>query len=122
MGSLFNRGSEARARIYDGVNRANTGIDNREAQMNLNVAARNAAAKDKETLYGKQAEQARQNMFNTGLSQLGQYASMQDKNKLGTMYANAYADNPLFELDYSTAFSKEARDARKLAKKNKKGN
>ena len=122
MGSLFNRGSEARARIYDGVNRANTGIDNREAQMNLNVAARNAAANDKETLYGKQAEQAKQNMFNAGLGQLGQYASMQDKNKLGAMYANAYADNPLFELDYSTAFSKEARDARKLAKKNKKGN
>ena len=61
-------------------------------------------------------------MFNTGLGQLGQYASMQDKNKLGAMYANAYADNPLFELDYNTAFSKEARDARKLAKKNKKGN
>ena len=121
MGSLFNRGSEARARIYDGVNRANTGIDNREAQMNLNVAARNAAANDKETLYGKQAEQAKQNMFNAGLGQLGQYAGMQDKNKLGAMYANAYADNPLFELDYNTAFSKEAREARKLAKKNKKG-
>ena len=117
MGSLFNRGSEARARIYDGVNRANTGIDNREAQMNLNVAARNAAASDKETLYSKQAEQARQNMFNAGLGQLGQYASMQDKNKLGAMYANAYADNPLFKLDYNTAFSKEAREKRKKARK-----
>ena len=122
MGSLFNRGSEARGNIYDRVNKANDAIANREAQMNLNVAAKNAAAKDKETLYGKQAKQAKQNMFNAGLGQLANYTNTQDKNKLGTMYANAYADNPLFELDYNTAFSKEAREARKLARKNKKGN
>ena len=122
MGSLFNRGSEARGNIYDRVNKANDAIANREAQMNLNVADKNAAAKDKETLYGKQAKQAKQNMFNAGLGQLANYTNTQDKNKLGTMYANAYADNPLFELDYNTAFSKEAREARKLARKNKKGN
>ena len=100
MQALFNRGSEARGNIYDRLNKTNQAIADREAQMNLNVAARNAAAKDKETMYGKQVEQAKQNMINEAVKQAANYASTQDKNRLAVLYANAYADNPQFQFEY----------------------
>ena len=118
MQSLFNRGAEARGKIYSDVERQNIGIDAREKAMNQRADQINLSQQAREKMYEKQAQAAQQNMLNTGFQQLAQYFAAQDANRLGADYAGMYSDtyDYTWEPFMEGLFSKKD----KKGKKNKK--
>jgi hypothetical protein len=114
MQALFNRGQEARGKIYSDVARKNIGIDAREVAMNLNVDMQNKSKKDKEEQWNKLSKVAKQNLISTAMGQIAQYAQAQEANRIAEDYNEMFSDR--YGYDYSSFLERN-----KKKKKNKKG-
>ena len=88
------------AKMHSNLRNQNAQIDNQQAQIDMNVDRQNIGLDLKEQQMQRLAERERQAMMSAGISQIGQYAQAQEKDKLGAAYSNMYSDD--FSFNYNT--------------------
>lgn len=90
------------ARMHSELRNQNAQINNQQAGMDMQRDQINANINMREQALNKQNEDQRRAMRAAGVSQLGQYAQAQQKDKVGLTYAQMYS--PDFRLKYYGPF------------------
>ena len=100
LNTFQNSRNSALARFETDRARQNAIIANQEAQLNVGVDKNNMGNLAKEFELDEAAETAKALALREAAKQAAGWATADEQNKLGLMYANAYADNPKFNLNY----------------------
>jgi hypothetical protein len=100
LNTFLNSRNSALAQFETDRARQNAIIANQEAQLNTGIAEKNMGNLAKEFQFNEGAETAKAAALRKVAEQVAQKVTAGEQDKLGLMYANAYADNPNFRLNY----------------------